>query len=425
MKRRAKSAAVLAAAVLALAAAACGSSSSGTTGNGSATQAAAPTSAPPNKGTIVVGTICSCSGVDASTMGPNALATYQAWESWTNTHGGINGYTVKLIVQDDGLNPTTSLAEVKTLVQQDHVAAIIGENSLVDATWAPYVQQQGVPVIGGIPVNPTMNANPDFFPTGTGQANQIAAQYVFMKQHSLKHFGVMVCTEAQVCASLPSLSKTEASIIDPSITIASTSISNSQPNFDAACLSMKDQGVDGLEVAESSTTVPHVIAQCAQLGYKPTVIGNMGIFNQSLLQDSNFSGSWWVAEDANFLDPSVPGVMTYHQALQQYAPQVLSSPLADANDEWEWSGLQMFIKAAELAHLTPSSTPADLKAGLYKIKDETLNGLTPPITYIKGQPTNPPGFFLTQIQNGKLVGNALVSFTPAQQQMLDKLAASF
>jgi branched-chain amino acid transport system substrate-binding protein len=365
--------------------------------------------------------VCSCTGVEADSF-PDSLNVYQAWENWTNAHGGINGYHVKLIAMDDALNPTTSVAEVKTLVQQDHVVAIVGENSLTDAAWASYVQQQGIPVIGGLTTDAAMNANPDFFPTGTGTTNLTAATFAVMQQHNLTHYGVMYCAEAQTCATLVSLAQNEVPIIDKSITVTGAKIAKTQPNYDAPCLSMKGGSVDSLAIGESSDIVSRVVDQCAQLGYKPTIVNQLTTFSQTLPQDSNFNGSYWVSPDANFLDTAAPGVATYHAALQQYVPQLLTNPQYDVNEMWEWAGGQVFAKAAALAHLTPSSTPADLKAGLYQVKNDTLGGLTPPLTYTKGQPTNPAGYYVMQIQGGKMVGSTLETFTPAQAAALDKIA---
>jgi branched-chain amino acid transport system substrate-binding protein len=426
MKPKARLAAGLAAAILTLTAAACSSSSSSpstaTTPTTNATAAAgtAPTSAPTKSGTITIGTVCSCSGADASVYGPNALDVYQAWQDWTNAHGGINGYHVKLIVMDDALNPTTSVAEVKQLIQQDHVMAIVGENSLDDAVWAPYVQQQGVPVIGGNTVDAPMNANPDFYPEGPGSANLQAASFAVMKEHALKHYGMLYCAEAQVCATLVPLSQLGASIIDKYIAVSGAEISNTQPNFDAACLSMKSQGVDALQVGETASTVVRVIDQCAQLGYKPTIVSEASVVNNLTLQDGNFANSYWLSPVANWTDTSIPGVKDYYAALQQYEPQVPSSQSFDINLFWEWVGGQMFVQAAENAHITPSSTSADVKAGLYAFHNETLDGLTSPLNYTKGQPTNPAAFFTMQIQGGKLVGNTLNSLTSAQVTALDK-----
>ena len=72
----------------------------------------------------------------------------EAWADWTNANGGINGHQVKLIAMDTGFNPSTALAEVKQLVEQDHIIALVGEQTSFDATFATYLQQKGIPAVG-------------------------------------------------------------------------------------------------------------------------------------------------------------------------------------------------------------------------------------------------------------------------------------
>jgi hypothetical protein len=72
-------------------------------------------------------------------------------------------------------------------------------------------------------------------------------------------------------------------------------------------------------------------------------------------------------------------------------------------DSSVWAGGQAFKLAADRAKLTPNSTPADVLRGLYTFKNETVDGLTPPLTYVKGKPSLVPRWFTQQIKSGKFV----------------------
>src|ERR1700722_13765356 len=89
------------------------------------------------KAPIVLGDVCSCTGPEASSVAQTS-PTLEAWAKYVTAHGGINGHPVQLIVKDDGYNPTTSLADVQTLVTADHVVALF-DNSDVDSSWTSYV----------------------------------------------------------------------------------------------------------------------------------------------------------------------------------------------------------------------------------------------------------------------------------------------
>ena len=96
---------------------------------------------------LVIGTIGNFSGPSGQ---PEHLAGLQAWISSVNASGGINGRQVKLVAEDDQGDATKSQADIRQLVQVDHVLAIVSpEAGGTESGWASYVQQQHVAVIGG------------------------------------------------------------------------------------------------------------------------------------------------------------------------------------------------------------------------------------------------------------------------------------
>ena len=132
---------------------------------------------------LVVGDICSCTGPEASTIAQTS-PTAQAWASSVNAEGGIDGHKVDVIVKDDAYNPTTSLAEAQTLVEQDHVVAIM-DNSDEDQSWAPYVKQQEVPVLGDTDTVAGYT-NSDFYTPGLTFNNATPGEVAAMKRAGVK-----------------------------------------------------------------------------------------------------------------------------------------------------------------------------------------------------------------------------------------------
>jgi branched-chain amino acid transport system substrate-binding protein len=68
----------------------------------------ATTSGAAQKSPIVIGVVCSCTGALASSVevGPPA---YEAWASYQNAHGGLNGHKIQIISKDDTASPTLAL----------------------------------------------------------------------------------------------------------------------------------------------------------------------------------------------------------------------------------------------------------------------------------------------------------------------------
>ena len=84
-------------------------------------------------------------GVSAAMTGPGA-ATYapvvdamKAYIDHVNAKGGVNGRQIRLIVQDDGAEPSKAAANAKKLLAQDNLVLLI--NTSLSSTYAPMVSE--------------------------------------------------------------------------------------------------------------------------------------------------------------------------------------------------------------------------------------------------------------------------------------------
>ncbi len=92
-------------------------------------------------------------GVSAGMTGP-AAATYapvveamKAYLDHVNAKGGINGRPIRLVIADDGAEPSRAAANAKKLLSQDNVLMLI--NTSLSSTYAPMVaeaKRAGVPL---------------------------------------------------------------------------------------------------------------------------------------------------------------------------------------------------------------------------------------------------------------------------------------
>jgi branched-chain amino acid transport system substrate-binding protein len=90
-----------------------------------------------------------------------------------------------------------------------------------------------------------------------------------------------------------------------------------------------------------------------------------------------------------------------------------------------WAGGQLFAAAAKAAKLTPTSTPADVKKGLYALKGDTLDGIAPPLTFTPGKPAFPACYFAAEISGGKFQpANGDAKPTCADAATLAKIGAA-
>jgi len=371
---------------------ACGSSDSGSGSGGSGQDDGGLEGDP-----IVIGAMCSCTAPftgGAFSLVPDLI---DAWVSHTNNSGGINGHPVEVMLLDDAGNPATTLQNAKKLVEQEKVPAILLATVMGSA--GEYLEAADIPLIGwDFAFGPY--SFPNTFTTGADQWTAAVASVDIAERLGASTYGYMYCDPG--CEQPDELA--EASAKELGIGYFSTGISVSQPDYLAQCLAAKEAGVDALQIGSNGAGVSKVAGQCASQDFKPPLIGGAFIATQSAVSDPNLQGEKLWSSLANYQSTSVPGAKEFSDAMTEYANEAFTNPEFTPQYTTTWAAAQMFKAAAEAADLGPDAKPADVFDGLYSLKDETLDGLAPPTTYVKGEFFRTPCYFELEIDNGKLTG---------------------
>ena len=387
-------ASALSVAVAALATA-CSSTSSSSSGTSTSASASSSGSAVAASGSdLLIGTIGNFSGPSAQ---PEHLAGLQAWVDSVNASSGIKGRQVKLVVEDDQGDATKSQADIRQLVQVDHVLAIVSpEASGTESGWASYVQQQHVAVVGGEDDTPVWFTNPSFFPSSSTVLTSLEMQAYAVKAAGKTSFGAVYCAEIAACKQvLPALQGyAKAFQLDMS---TSAAIAVSAPSYTAQCLAVKQAGAQALIIDASYAAGSRFAPACAQQGYSPVYVIPSGAFDNRYLQLSQVNGAYVPTTNALWFASTSP-VDQFKQAMAKYQPSTAAGPNAMSG----WTGGVLFGAAA--ANLPATPTAADMFTALYALpKNDTLNGLTPPLNFHSGAPASQVNcFFLAQIESGKL-----------------------
>ena len=377
---------------------ACGSSKAKTSApttaaatGGSPTTGAAATGSP-----YVIGFECSCSGAFASSTAIQE-PIIKSWVSYENANGGINGHQIQLIFKDDALNPGTSLSQVTSMVEQNHIIALI-DGTDVDSAWSTFISAHGVPVVGDNLANTTMFTNPDFFPEGQTINTLAASIAAAAKKAGVTSLGTVYCSADPVCAQLAKPIQQAAQAVGMKAPFASA-IPESAPNYTAPCLAAKNAGVDGIFAAESSTVVESFVNSCSAQGFKPKYLAEDGAVSSAFLENSALQGMTAVENNlpAEFTNNAAIAAMT--AALNQYAPGLVASANYGPGATGVWASGMLFAAAAKAANLGDNPTSAQVIQGLYALKNETLGGLAPPLNFTQGKPTTVNCWFYLGIQN--------------------------
>lgn len=343
----------------------------------------------------------SFSGHDASVYGtiPDFVS---AWSKYVAAHGGLNGHPVKIYVEDDAGDASTALQDAQTLVQGDHVQALV-DLSVEDSVFQSYIAKAGVPVTGGLSQEPSFVSNSDFFPSGGAESTAIGyGQAAIAKANGYRTFGALVCAESPICAGFFTPFGNSLKNIVGGMSLAySATIAATAPNYTAQCLAASQAGVDAVFIGDASAVDQRVIDDCAQQNIKFAYFLPGGAAGTDLIADPNANGLTMVGFNLPAENTSTPGGKLFNQIITKYAPSIRANPAFGDGDVEAFAGLSLFSLDVTTSHLTPTSDPAKVKAGLYALKGTTLGGLSPELNFVKNKVTLVPCWFDVQIEHGR------------------------
>jgi branched-chain amino acid transport system substrate-binding protein len=369
---------------LGLAVTGCSSASSGSSGS-----ADVGTKAP-----IVIGTIGPFSSTGAD--GAAQLTMMKGWAQSVNDAGGLDGHPVKLVVMDLGTEESAGLDDVKQLVQNDHIVALVGDFDPSDSNWKPYFETTGVPIIGGTLGTPSFPAE---FPGGSNSVAAIYGSLVLAKTAG-PNFGTLYCAEYTACAKGTSLYATVASALGGIQVKVASKVSATAPDYTGPCQQLIDAKVNSIQIGAPAAVAQRVTDACHALGLHALTVQIDDTLSPSWRKDPAFDGMRAAEYDAPFFLADTPGQKAYRAALKKYIPG-----LGDEDSPaglYAWVAGKLFQRAVQAAPAGPI-TPASVEQGMYSLKNETLGGLTPPLTFVKGKTTQIDCYFVIGIENGKWV----------------------
>jgi len=350
---------------------------------------------------IKIGEICACTGPLASGV-QDIPVVYKAWVASVNAAGGINGHKIDLIFEDDASDPATSVSEVHTLIQIDHVVAIADETDN-DLAWASYAQAQNVPVIGVTTSTQPFYTNADFYPEGQTEDSLFFGITDAVRQAGGTKFALFYCAEAVQCQEGIAPLVAQAKTVGEDV-VATLEVSASAPNYTAQCLAAKDAGATVIFTADAQTVDEKIIQDCYTQGYKPKVV----IDGEVLLP--SFTTTAGINQATYFTVPNfpyfvgTPAIKAMNKTLNKYAPGVLKDVNYGELPVEAWISGKMFQAAAQLGHLGANGkapTSAELTKGLDSLHGTTLDGLAPPLNFTAGKPHPVDCWYYALLKNGK------------------------
>jgi branched-chain amino acid transport system substrate-binding protein len=360
----------------------------GSTAGAAGTRAAAPSGTP-----LVIGWIGSESGGAIQTTSTQGRDGFEAWVKWMNANGGINGHPIKAYYANDKSDPAVALSEVKDLVENKKVIAIVGQSVSNVATWANYVKEQNVPVIGGTMIDATWFTNQMFYPVGGTVISNIWGQMKGAAEIGVKKVGVLLCTEVAACEAARPLFKSMAEA-NGLKEVYDAVASGTQPSYTAECLAAKNAGAEAMAAFVNTTVMSR---DCARQNYHPKWINaEYGPTRETIKSAPELGKTVGSSGHWACMGPVQKGATkVFWTAMNKYHPEYMKG--GKKYDQQavvlcsDWDAGMAFKKAIENANVaaTATATSEDVIKGLAMFKDETLDGFAPALNFNDGTQPNP------------------------------------
>jgi branched-chain amino acid transport system substrate-binding protein len=337
---------------------------------------------PPPGSAVVVASVGTYSGPAGAVLVPMVQGA-QVWVQWINQKGGLNGHQVRMIVFDDGGDPARHQAQVKEAVERHRVIAfLINGDSATGQASLNYIREKQVPVVGSDLGSEWAYTNPMYFPQGSaGDAfhfSNIAMAAEEMVGQGKTKLATLTCSEVQACGDAERIfTRTAPGLGFQHVYRARASLV--QPDFTAECLSARKAGAQVFIVFLDSNSVGRLAASCARQDYRPVYSVPQAIQTARQADDPNVEGMLVNTGVFPYFQAATPATDEYQQAMSTSGSKVPNG----VGPAVGWTAGKLLETAA--AHLPEPPTSAALLHGLWSIRDDTLGGLTHPLTFREGQ----------------------------------------
>ncbi|MGH9035193.1 MAG: ABC transporter substrate-binding protein, partial [Acidimicrobiia bacterium] len=150
----------------------------------------------------------------------------------------------------------------------------------------------------------------------------------------------------------------------------------------AECLAAQREGVELFEIALDTNSIGRLAASCARQGFRPIYGFPAGLAKDSQQDDPNLDGARSTLPTFSWLQNDSPASAEFQEAMKRYGKGLLP---ATAGHSGGWTAGKVFEKGVVAGGTLGKVTRESVLAGLYTIKQDTLGGITGPLTFAAGQ----------------------------------------
>jgi branched-chain amino acid transport system substrate-binding protein len=256
-----------------------------------------------------------------------------------------------------------------------------------------YMRAKNVAMLGD-GVDPGWFTSPVAHTVVTPAADQIVKGLQTFVDAGQTKIGMLYCLEiAQLCGYLHD--QTMKSAVGKYV-VQSYQVSLVAPSYTSQCLRMKEAGIEVVYLLMESAGSARAAKDCAAQGFHPKLELLSLAATTDLPGIAALDGTLIPSGTVSPAATGVPGLARYREVLKTYAPNLGDSGIS----VYAFASAEMLGVIGK--NIPDNPTPADLIEGMGAVKNETLGGLTVPLTYLKGKGVSvKPCAFIWGTANGR------------------------
>lgn len=339
-------------------------------------------------GLITVGGIYDETGPVDATVERDTVRSYF---NLVNAQGGVNGHKLQLIDCDSKYDPSSAHQCAQKLISQG-VLAIVGWLSLSgEQNETRFLNQQGVPIIGGLGV-PAEYESPLSYPTTPSLVTSGTALGTRAGQIGLKKPGVIFLNANFI---QPVESSFLAAMKKQGITpVDVEQVDATKADYTDIVLKFQTSGAQSVAAFLDPFSYARLFQAMARQNWHVPVLGgglDKASANRQYVSGCGSACPVFGAESATpvleYLDhQSTPAIAQYLNAVRTYYPGQFGA--LDSYTTTQWVAAQVFVQAIKSIGDAPV-TRQSLVNALNGLRNFDNGGITPPISYSAGNGHDP------------------------------------
>jgi len=351
---------------------------------------------------VILGQTAPTSGIIGLSTA-NLRSGLALWARSVNARGGVQCHPVQVYQMDDGADPARVASNLNELVFSRHAIVIVGIGIPTTFPGArQFAERNKIPFIGGDLIEPAWFSSPWLFPQGgSALADYAGAMREAAASNNARTAGLVYCTEASICGVINQ--NFEAMAAQSNLKVVLRKVTSiTAPDYTAECQALKSANAQMVFYSVDGSGDGRMARSCRALDYSPPVATAALAVSEAASKDPNLQaqGVYLGTGNAPFKADDVPGAKEFQEAYNTYA----AGSSVDQNSMSAWSAGKMFEAAIANVYekaRSGSITKDLILEGLWKVKNETLAGLAPGMTYNKSAPPTQNDCYFTLTINTK------------------------